>query len=366
MSTFKIRVEDIIGSVGDDTALADWLTEGARRVILYLPESKLENYPTTALTDSGTGVSIATYRPIRAHKSGYGARRIDAGLKTQAGLSGSIHYATTVDPVWYIELSKAFVLPSGGSVIALAFPTISHTDETAIAFPTEHENAVVLYAAIRGRLRQIYDLISTSLGGLAFSTQTPPTAPDAPSFVYVDASGETISSTSISFSDTLSYSPPVFTGIYTGVDSALTNQDVELASGHLSKINTQLDLFQKDLFNSLNDFNKEAKQAELNLQEAISQAQLTQQRLIQQAELTTNVDLQNKLRGFESQVSEYRAKLEKYGAQMQAYVTQVNEESQRFNSRIQQYIQQSNSYLAQLQLLYTEYNEIMKDIRNGI
>lgn len=366
MSTFKVRIEDLIGAVNDDTALSDWLTEGARRVILYLPESKLENYPTTALTDGGSGVTISNYRLIRAHKSGYGARRIDAGLKTQAGLATSIHYATATDPVWYVELSKAFVLPSGGSVIAIAFPTVSASAETNTSFPLEHENAIVLYAAIRGRLRQIYDLINTSLGGLSFTTQSAPTAPSAPSFVYVDANGETIASTSILFSDTVNYTPPVFTGIFTGTDTALTNQDIELASGHLNKVNSQLDLFQKDLFNSLNEFNKEAKQAELNLQEAIAQAQLTQQRLIQQAELTTNVDLQNKLRGYESQVSEYRSKLEKYSAEMQAYVTQVNEESQRFNSRIQQYIQQSNSYLAQLQLLYAEYNEIMKDIRNGI
>jgi hypothetical protein len=318
------------------------------------------------LTDGGSGISIASYRPIRAHKAGYGARRIDAGLKTRVGLTTSIHYAPATDPVWYIELSKAFVLPSGGSVIAIEFPTVSATAENNIAFPIEHENAIVLYAAIRGRLRQIYDLINTNLGGLVFTTQTPPTVPGAPSFVYVDANGQTISSTSISFSDTLSYIPPTFTGLFTNTDTALTNQDVELASGHLNKVNSQLDLYQKDLFNSLNDFNKEAKQAELNLQEAISQAQLTQQRLSQQAELTTDVDLQNKLRGYESQVSEYRAKLEKYASEMQAYVTQVNEESQRFNSRIQQYIQQSNSYLAQLQILYAEYNEIMKDIRNGI
>ena len=365
MATFQVRVEDIIGSVGDTDALSDWLTEGARRVILYLPESKLENYPTAALTDSGTGVSIAAYRPIRAHKSGYGARRIDAGLKTQAGLSTSIHYATAADPVWYIELSKAFVLPSGGSVIAIAFPTVLYSASTITAFPIEHENAVVLYAAIRGRLRQIYDLINTNLGGLAFSAQVAPSAPIAPSFTYTDALGEVISSTTISFSDTLTYTPPVFGGAYTNADTALSNQDVELANGHLNKVNSQLDQFQKDLFNSLNEFNKDAKQAELNLQEAISQAQLTQQRLIQQAELTTNVDLQNQLRKYERQVSEYRAELEKYGAEMQGYVSQVNEESQRFNSRIQQYIQQSNSYLTQLQLLYTEYNEIMKDIRNG-
>lgn len=365
MATFKARIESIIGSVSDDAAISDWCTEGARRVVQYLPESKLENYPTTALTDAGSGISIASYRPIRAHKSGYGARRIDPSLRARAADSSSNHYALTTDPVWYIELSKAYVLPSGGSVIAIAFPTVAYGDSTISTFPIEHENAVVLYACIRGRLRQIYDLINTNLGGLSFSTQTAPTAPSAPVFVYTNATGETILATTISFSDTVSYSPPVFSGSFTNTDTALTNEDIELANGHLNKVNSQLDEYQKDLFNSLNQFNQEAKQAELNLQEAIAQAQITQQQLITQAELTTNVDTQNKLRNYEAQVSQYRSELERYGAQLQAYVTQVNEETSRFGSRIQQYIQQSNSYLAQLQSLYVEYNEIMKDIRNG-
>lgn len=365
MATFKVRIEDLIGAVNDDVALADWCTEGARRVILLLPESKLENFIPTALTDNGTGVSIKDYRPLRAHKSGYGARRIDAGLKARAIDSSSIHFAQDNDPVWYVELSKAYVIPSGGSVIAIAFPIINPDSEADISFPKEHENLIVLYAAIRGRLRQIYDFINTNLGGLSFSIQTAPAPPSAPLFTYTDASGSLISSTTISFSDVLTYNPPVFTGIYTGVDNALTNTDIELANGHLNKVSSQLDQFQKDLFNSLNDFNKEAKQAELNLQQAIAQAQLTQQRLIQQAELTTNVDLQNKLREYESQVSEYQSKLGLYSVEMQRYVSTVNEEAQRFNSRIQQYVQQSNVYMAQLQMLMAEYNDNLKDIING-
>jgi hypothetical protein len=155
MSTYKIRVEDIIGAVSDDTALSDWLTEGARLVIKLLPEDKAERYVTTAIADLGggtAGVSISNYRPIRAHKAGYSARRIDPGLKAQAIDSASIHLATTKDPVWYIELSKAYVLPDGGTVIGIVYPTVAHGDPTIADFPAESDEAVVLYAAIKGRL----------------------------------------------------------------------------------------------------------------------------------------------------------------------------------------------------------------------
>ena len=30
MATFKVQIEDMVGSVGDDTALTSWLTDGAK------------------------------------------------------------------------------------------------------------------------------------------------------------------------------------------------------------------------------------------------------------------------------------------------------------------------------------------------
>ena len=41
MSTFKTRIEDYIGSVGDDTFLGDALTDTATEVLRALPVSKL-------------------------------------------------------------------------------------------------------------------------------------------------------------------------------------------------------------------------------------------------------------------------------------------------------------------------------------
>ena len=41
MSTFKTRIEDYIGSVGDDTFLGDALTDTASEILRALPENKL-------------------------------------------------------------------------------------------------------------------------------------------------------------------------------------------------------------------------------------------------------------------------------------------------------------------------------------
>jgi len=209
MSTFKERVEDKVGAVSDDTALSDFLTAGAKFIVNILPPERVEKF-TTDLTDSGTGISVTTARILRAHKSGYGARRIDAGLASQAVDSGSIHFSSITDPVWYILNGSAFVKPSGGTVVGMAYPTVAYGDSTITAFPADLDEGVVLYACIHGRLRQMSDLTITTLGGLSIATMTPPTAPSAISVAY------------------------------TNTDTALTNQDIELASGHLNKVQVQI------------------------------------------------------------------------------------------------------------------------------
>ena len=41
MATFKVQIEDMGGSVGDDTALTSWLTDGAKEIINFMPEPEL-------------------------------------------------------------------------------------------------------------------------------------------------------------------------------------------------------------------------------------------------------------------------------------------------------------------------------------
>ena len=323
MSTYGDRIIDKIGAVSDTAALSDWLTAGAKFIVNILPPERIEKF-TTDLTDAGSGISVTTSRVLRAHKSSYGARRISADLAAQAVNSSSIHYASTTDPVLYIINGLAFVKPSGGTVVAMAYPTVAYGDSTITAFPIDLDEGVVLYACIHGRLRQMSDLTITTLGGLSISTIAKPVAPASPSFTwtdvtytdasysvasylsqiyndasytsasytpqaYIDALIDTITSTSVSFSDTLSYVPPVFSGSYTNVDTALTNQDIELSNAHLSKVNSQLEGMQKDLLVSLNDFNKDKGEFDAALQIALTDAQLTQQRLIEQTR--TQVEL---------------------------------------------------------------------------
>ena len=52
MATFKVQVEDITGSVGDDTALSSWLQDGAKEVINFIPKIRLEEVASTSVFEN--------------------------------------------------------------------------------------------------------------------------------------------------------------------------------------------------------------------------------------------------------------------------------------------------------------------------
>lgn len=409
MSTYQVRVEDRIGTVNDTAAISDWLTAGAKFITNILPLERLLKY-TTNLIDAGSGISVTTYRVVSANKSGYGAREVPHTLAGSVGNSSSIHYPSSTDPVFYILNGLAYVKPSGGTVVAMAYPTVAYSDSTITAFPIDLDEGVVLYACIQGRLRQMSDLTITTLGGLSISTIATPVAPSAPSFTYTDATYsnaeynpaiyvkaliDTISATTISFSDTLAYTPPVFSGSYTNTDTALTNQDIELANAHLNKVRAQLEEMQKDLLNSLNEFNRDKGEFDANLQVAISQAQLTQQRLVEQSRLQIElnkfneqqevqtalanqnqeavIDAQNKAKAMElaivnqskeleRQIQEYQGQLSKYGQEVSSYAQEVNQEVSRVAQRINQYNAQFQQYAVGLEGLRQEFQNFIKAI----
>jgi len=361
MSTYQVRVEDRIGTVNDTAAISDWLTAGAKFITNILPLERLLKY-TTNLTDAGSGISVTTYRVVSANKSGYGAREVPHTLAGSVGNSSSIHYPSSTDPVFYILNGLAYVKPSGGTVVAMAYPTVAYSDSTITAFPIDLDEGVVLYACIQGRLRQMSDLTITTLGGLSISTVTKPTAPSAPVFIYTDATAGTIASTSITFADTLAYTPPVFAGAFTNTDTALTNQDIELANAHLNKVNAQLDQMQKDLLNSLNEFNKDKAVFDADLQIAISQAQLTQQRLITAAGLETDVNKQNEVQELARQVQEYQSNLSKYGQEINSYSQEINQEISRVSTSINQYNAQFQQHAVGLEALRQEFQNFIKAI----
>jgi chromosome segregation ATPase len=207
MSTLQDRIQDYCGTISDTAQLTDVLTAGAKVIVNAIPEEKLDLY-SAAITDSGSGATVSGHRLVRAHKSGYTARRVDAGLKSQVALATSMHKATTTSPVWYVENGSGYVLPSGGTIIGVAYPTVLYSDSSISSFPTEWIHGVVLYGVIQVLLSKS-NVAYDALNALTMDTVNAPSAPADASFTYTDATLGTYTSTSIgSFGTAPTYTKP--------------------------------------------------------------------------------------------------------------------------------------------------------------
>lgn len=202
MATLKERVEGLVGTVTNTDALDASLTAAARIIVDLLPLDKGIEWSADFTAGDGTGITLSILRPIYAHKAYYRARRISAEDKGRAADSGSLFYAVAKDPVWYIEKSKAYVLPGGGTIVGIAYPIVKGTDNKVGGFPHAFEEGVVLYAAIQDLLGKKYVKIGT-LEALVLDSISTINAPVAPSFTWSSVSYTNAAYSNASWADAL-------------------------------------------------------------------------------------------------------------------------------------------------------------------
>lgn len=465
--TLQTRIEVYTGTISDTSNLTDLINAGIRSIINAIPEYKLEKYA-TANTDSGSGVDVSNIRLIRAHKNGYSARKIDAGLKTQVlpsgaissvaiasggtgysvddvltlttggssgtckvltapggvvgsvsiltagsgyslGISnttvapaggsgcilyvvpsnGSIHQATITDPVWYIEATKGYVIPSGGTILGVTIPSsIVYSSTTIGTFPIEFEQTVILYVAIQELIGKSNALLDT-LTALNLSSTIPPSVPISPSYTYSDAELGVYSPTTISslptapnyispvcsltnapndlvisvvaptipdvpvysYSDAVlgtysattigsfgsvpTYIKPSNSVSFTNVNTYIgAKQDLERAQTEISNQQAQIALYNSDISNGVNGFNSQVEEYRANIQRQIRQAELDQEKILMSANKTTDLSLQNKAQQLSASIATYKDGLQRYLSAIDSYKEQVNKEVNLYRANL--------------------------------
>lgn len=412
MSTFQTRIEDYYGgTISDTTALTDQLTSAAKMIVNMIPEHRLERY-VSELTDTGSGSTITSYRFVRAHKNGRSAIPISAGEKYRLNDPNSLYTADARSPYWYLETGKIYVVPNGGTICAVAYPTVAFGDSSITGFPTEMEQAIILYVAVQQLLGKNATLLIT-LDALTIDTVSAPTAPDAETFAYVDAVIGTFTATTIgdlgtaptytkptyllsvaipsaldtsaitapttptaptiAYVDALigtytsttigdlgtapSYTKPTTTFDITNATTYIgTEEDFEKASVEINKQATLLEQYGKDLYNELNEFNKELEIYKSTVQKALEQARLDQERLMIVGRDTTNLNLQNEAQTLQALIKDYELELQKYISDLDAY-------GRKINTAVQQYAQNLDRYKSNAQ---TELQAYGLDIQNEL
>jgi hypothetical protein len=143
MATFEAQVEALtslsIGSSGTSptqSELTQFLTDGAKEIINFLPPRLLELCASSVSFTSGSASTLNTGKILRVFRSDgdikQPCRKISANIKGRVSDLDDMSYATITDPVYYIENNSLDVLPGGGSCTysEVKYHTVNYSDSS--------------------------------------------------------------------------------------------------------------------------------------------------------------------------------------------------------------------------------------------
>ena len=356
MATYQVKVEDLIGSVGDTAAISDFCTDTARELVNIAPKDIL-HVMAEEIDDSGSGATLSNAKFLYAKKDGYEAPKVEPDKTARYTDSNSIYYATTKSPICYILKNKAFVKPSGGQVFAVKFPTIAFGDSfgsyasSGTVVAQELEPIILLGAAVKGRLRQLADKRTSLPTGLLFpSTPSVPslsanqigTLGTAPVYTAPKVGGATEELTATIEAATAGEATDKydFSRWFDLVaDYIEDSEDIELAQAQIQKISTYLNSYAQAMQNQMNVFN-----------DANVEYQAELQRVTENARLSSQDDAQL---------------LQKYQAELQNYSNELNAQVQSYTSDLQRFSQEHGLMVQELQVLQAQYAQAVQGIQKS-
>jgi len=155
MATLSAQIQSLVGSI-TETEIDQWCEDGVRELVnLFPPNLKEMCYTKNTFTSTAANSeseTIATKNLGNIFAGDIECREIRSKDKYKASDVDSLEYATSTDPVYYVEGSKLNILPASSSGIyyAIADPSIDASADSAISsFPNEAEYLIILYASIK-------------------------------------------------------------------------------------------------------------------------------------------------------------------------------------------------------------------------
>ena len=413
--------------------LKDGVIEVTERVVTLRPQEAMSFQRESSIyNDNGLDLGgpkiISVLRENNADGSSDGStawrecRQVSAGKQSRVVDSTSLEYATKYNPVYIIGNSGINVYPTpddtndGYKVYYVNNVPTDKTNEVSLIyshsdikyFPSDKYYLVILYAACQSLLNNLSSYsISESIPSL--SLPAAPVPPSVPSFTTPSISAVTVGSTVLGEmpdidSTTISNvgTPPTYTAPTVGgateeltasieaatageatdkydfsrwfdlaADYIEDEEDIELAQAQIQKIGKYIDAYSTQMQSNLNTFNKEDKEYQAKLQEAIQQAQINSQKAVQQAQLdaqkiTQQAQLDSSKEATQAQLDAADAQQEtalllqkenqEYAAKLQQFSSDLGKYSAEVQAKVQDHAAQINEISAEIQKDSTEYN----------
>jgi len=382
MANFDAQVIELVGSswTEDQDAVNQFITEGANEVINAMPRSMQERIAEETPVTTGTTASEGHKVLYMLRNDGtidQPCRRIPAGKRGRAADSSDMEYATTSDPVYYVKDGKFNILPSGAGLL-VSVPTYSQSsvidasgNATITNFPNEAEYLVVLYAAIKA-LQQAMNGKSSSLP-TDVTLPSAPVAPEISTVSYTDATNvdASIESIVVPAKIDVSSNAPAFTKPTTAlalseVTLDLFNEDLELASTRLQKVQAQISEIRTNFENEKAEFDKENIRYQMEFQEEVTKVTQDLQAEIEKFRTKAEIarfnkqqdqalNLANAAKQIEDVIADNNGKLQKYVSELQKYQAEVSSEIQNYSAKIQKQVTDYQWIASQHQNLTADY-----------
>ncbi len=168
--SYKTQVEDIIGSVGDDSLITQSLLNAGAKIIDATPRDKLMISALDA-SISSSGLDVSDKKVIEVVVSARTARLVTNAIYLESKSADSIYQISSNDPVYVYKGEKIFVTIGGSDTDGDCFyvpkiPTtdgttaITHASSSVANFPLEAESIMVLGSSILCLQRLISDKLA--------------------------------------------------------------------------------------------------------------------------------------------------------------------------------------------------------------
>ena len=175
LSNFDADLVGTTGSIsGENLTLHanQWLTDGAKEIINLLPMglqklcTAMQTFTSVAAGSEAT--TLNTGKILAVFAGSKNCRNINCINKYKASDPDDINYATSSDPVFYVEANKINVLPAGLSCKyeEVQYPTVEFDDTAIAVFPDEVEYLVVLYASMKALQHKMTNEVANEDSGL--------------------------------------------------------------------------------------------------------------------------------------------------------------------------------------------------------
>ena len=342
-AAIELDIENITG-VSD--ANDDFIRSAQKFVVSSIPKNLMlwAMTETVPATHGGNNSNQQITLPVKTdsllfvRRDQFEASKVDGSMRGFIGNTNSLHKATNTFPKYYIaDNNRVIVKPDPDNTYTAH---AQYVDYSKINDDSDLRSAVVFHSASSefsklavSKLTDWVDLnVPVSLSSPSFSTPdissvsllnvgTPPTyTPPA-----VGGATEELTASMTSVADDTTGTDVDFKDFskwFTAVGELIEDEeDIELASAQIQKIQTYIQSYSQAMQNQLNTFNDANAEYQAKLQESIQQAQIDAAEAQQESSLLLQKENQ-----------EYAANLQKISAEVGIYQAEVNEKVQKITS----------------------------------